>query len=127
MELNNYELNFTSRYVVELPKEFEIESYFINSAELPKLINGNWQNINIKFVNPIADSMTKKLLKIVNQNTTFNYTIKLLDPLEEITEKWVIKVRKIIGVDFGELNYNNTDILISTLTIEPSSCELINL
>ena len=121
------EIKLSTRYVVKLPKELEIESYFVNEVELPKLVNKEWQNMNIKFINTIPDSIAQKLLKLIDQNTLFSYTITMHDPVGIIVEKWLITVKKIVGIDFGNLSYNKSDLIISTLTIKPESCVMIKL
>jgi hypothetical protein len=122
---NQFEPMRQNRYLVELPIQFEIPSYFITEANRP-IFNTQtrcWESFQIKIITPISPSITERLLNIQNNYTYFTFQIKMLDPTGVVVEHWGIDVESYL-IDYGNLNYNEDNILCATITINPSNCYL---
>lgn len=125
-----------NRFIVEFPKEFGIESYFIQGTTKPMWINGEWQNIQIEFIDPIGPSMSVAIVSLMEffkknkpgffskKRSLFSINIKALDPTGVEVEKWTIGIEKLISVDFGSYHYGNDDIQKISLILKPSDCTL---
>ncbi len=69
-------------YVKFLNKNLNIEPHTICKIDLPKFSNGEWQDLNIEFLNFVDCNTVEQLSKIVSSpNTTYCIQINLLDPV----------------------------------------------
>ena len=100
-----------------------IESYLINSIELPKFVNGRYQPITMKIYNAITPSPTPKLCKLIEllqRNTSsaaiFTVEISILGPAADVVEKWSIDVFD-FDIDFGNFSYYSNDAAQQSITI----------
>lgn len=132
-----YELKKNNRFIVEFPEEFNMPAYFVKSINRPTFyINDNenwWGHIKIEFYDPIGPSMSQSLYKLIskymqkinNEDHLFEINVMMLDPTNEIVETWNIKVKNIFEMNFGDLDMENNDPTILSMTIEPKSCSLV--
>ena len=118
-----FEIKVTNRYLVEFPKEFNIDSWCIQKISKPKFTDGKWENIRMEFIDIISPSISKTLFNNLNK-CDFQIKIISLDQTMKSIEEWVIQVEKILTVDFGELNYNNQEIQKIFLIVKPVNCIL---
>ena len=127
-----YEPKIKSRFIVKLPEYMGINEYFIKGGQRPKLdiINGEItpKPITITIADPIGPSSAQKIFDLIRDRTIeneFTYSIELLGPIGDLVEKWELYNCKIVGIDFGELNYSNEGVMVITLTIQPKKVELL--
>lgn len=119
-----------NRFIVEFPEEFQIEAFLVTSLNSPIWENGQWKEIKINFVELINDSVSKKLMNIIDSiensaSPQFVFSIQLVDPTGTEIQKWIISVEKILSIDFGELNYLHDKLLSPSITVKPLNCQLI--
>lgn len=133
LDMISGEPKMSNKFLVEFPKEFNIQCWSIQKTNLPKFINGEWGYIKIEFFDVFTPSTSNGLFKIVNFVKTkkdetdelFNIKIKLLDSIGVEVEEWVISVKKVLIVNFGELDYNKSDEILSPyLIVKPEKCVL---
>ena len=113
-----------NRFEIILPEKFGIPSYMVQSAEKPKIRNGNWENIKIGFLDVIEPSSPQLLMNMLKSNEIFSFIFHHLDPIGVPVEEWEIKVRKIVGVDFGNVDYGCDKINIVTMELGIIECKL---
>jgi hypothetical protein len=130
-----YEPKRQNRYMVEFPKEFQLEPWFVKTANKPKYNNLGWINMKMTFIDPVEPSSSKALLNLIKFAETqrkitplelpiFFYDLVSLDPTGVVIERWRIGVNEIIFVDFGECDYSSSDIQQPLLIIKPLFCQL---
>lgn len=132
MELNGYEPKMNNRFVVEFPKEFELESWLVTKINRPKFNfeTNAWENIKIDFVDPVAISTSKKLLNIINNLGSEKdildnkINIKTLDPTGVTVENWIIVIDKILLIDLGDSDYGNNEMQSPYMVIKPLYCTI---
>lgn len=101
----DFEPKLQNRFIVELPKEFNIESNLIQAINLPKFSYGEWQDIRIKFFDPSSSEVTLQLLKLVDKikakkNMKFTFKLQFLDAVGVAIDQWEISVSGIRSIDF---------------------------
>jgi len=131
------------RFYVEFPEEFNIESFVVRSATKPKLKNGEWQDIEITFMDLVGPPSTAhRIMNLVNvciirkSKQSFvekflcipllKIEMKSLDPTGVEIEKWIVDIGKIISVDFGNFDYGSDDIQKIKIVLRPTDCKLEN-
>lgn len=117
-----------NRYVVEFSGGgINIEPFLIQSINLPKFSNGEWEELTMEILNLIDCSTIIELNKIINQfNSKFKIQIKILDPVQHITGTWDIDC-KITSIDFGDFKYDledeKSELLISKVKFKILDCK----
>ena len=127
-----FEPKRNNRFLVEFPKQFNIQQWSIQKINKPKFTGGNWENIKIEFVDPIGPSTSQGLFQIVeflknNKNESkclFEIKIKSLDPTGVEVEEWVVYIGEILTINFGELDYGDDKIQQPFLVAKPLNCLL---
>jgi hypothetical protein len=126
-------------FMVNFPKEFNIESWLVTKIFRPKFIDNKWANIEIVFKDPVAPSSTKPLFNLIKftekfksytapqQLPLFLFEITMLDPTGVVVEKWQIAVEEIVMIDFGKCDYGSDEIQEPKMIIKPSYCTLMPL
>lgn len=143
LEQESFQPKTVNRWMVELPKEFKIESFVIQKTSRPEYyynLFGQkiYKPIDIYLTDPIGPSSAlgvdrmEEMLKpktfierLLGIRKTFDYTLKLLDSVGSEVERWSIKKCKIVNVQYGELDYSKNDITKIKLTIQPKDVKLI--
>lgn len=127
-----YEPKRNNRFVVKLPKSFNIVEWVISSCTYPKysFTKNKWENIIISLRDPIEPSTSDKLwhlMKKIQNGITFDepITMETLDPIGNPIEKWNIEIGKILMIDFGEGDYSDDKLKTVYLHIEPKECNLL--
>lgn len=133
------EEKYSNRFLVEFPKELNLPSWTVKTANKPKFANAQWLPLTISFIDPIKHSTSKALYELIKiadvQNNyktkvpiLFEIEMKILDKVGEVVEHWKISVNDVQDIDFGDLAYDN-NIICSTitpkLTIIPQNCEYV--
>ena len=150
-----YEPKKENRFILKFPEEFEIPYWVVSATERPKFTTNGYhlipEQLKIILNDPIGPSTTSKIweilvgltdiepgeqitpeLKVELQtkfqkfNSGFDYTLNMLDPVGQTVEKWVIKNAKLVKIDFGPLDYGNSDgVCTVTLSVQPEKATLI--
>jgi len=124
-----YEPKRLARFRVEFPKEFNLESFAVQSVDKPKWFNQKWSNLNLSLVDLIGPSTSQAIFHNVltkyteDANYKFDYKIFALDPIGEIVEEWCITVKS-LDIDFGMFDFNKDNYSVINLYITPSNCIL---
>jgi hypothetical protein len=137
----NYEPKKINRFVVNFPKEFEIESWMVQKINKPRFEKNGWQDIEIDFIDTIAPSTSQKLFKLISlknnkkfqfvdlfkkyKKPMFEFTISAIDPTGVEVEKWIIFVNAVVYVDFSEFNYDDDNITQLKMILKPLDCVLL--
>jgi len=132
LKVTQYEPKMNNRFLVEFPEQFNFQRWSIQKTNKPKFTNGKWENIKIEFIDPIAPSTSQSLFKIVeflktnvnDSKTLFSIKIKSLDPTGVEVEEWVVNVKKVLTINFGELDYGDDKIQQPYLILKPLDCIL---
>lgn len=132
MKLTAYEPKRSSRFLVEFPERFDIQSCSIQKINKPKFTDGKYENIRVDFIDPIGPSTSQRLFEMVNFLKTnksdnkklFEVKIKSLDPTGLEIEEWVVFVEKVLTINFGELDYSDDEIQKPFLILKPFDCVL---
>jgi hypothetical protein len=128
-----YEPKYCNKYLVEFPEEFQFVRWCVTNINKPKFTNGEWENIKLEFTDPIGPSTSQSLYRVVEylikkknsgDNSMFDIKIQSLDPTGVVIDEWIIKIKEILTINFGDLDYQNNDILKPYLIIKPRYCEL---
>jgi hypothetical protein len=125
-----------NRFKVEFPELFRIPPYFIQSAKKPSWVNGKWQNMDITLIDPIGPSMTEAVMDLIeycdlmkgglfSKKPIFSYSIIALDATGVEVEKWIIDVKELLSVDFGDYSYGSGEIQKISIWFKPLKCTLI--
>jgi len=131
-EKTTYEAKRNNRFVVDFQGLFNIQNWSVTKINKPKFTNGEWENIRIDFIDPIAPSTSQCLFKIVNFLKTnlndseilFNIKIKSLDSTGAEVEEWIIDIEEVLSVNFGDLNYGDDNSQQPYLVLKPLNCNL---
>jgi hypothetical protein len=131
--LTQYEPKRNNLFLVEFPKQFNLKSWTIQKINKPNYTNNKWENIKIEFIDTIAaPSASQSLFKIVeflktNENDSkilFEIKINSLDPTGVAIDEWVVYVKNVPTINFGELDYSNDELQTPFLIVEPLNCVL---
>ncbi len=119
-----------NRFIVKFPAKFNISEFAVQKINKPKLINERWKNIRIDFIDPVAPSTSQGLFLIKNfiidnkEKELFDIIINSLDPFGEVVEEWVIKVEKVLSINFDNLDYSDESLQKPFMVIKPFDCIL---
>jgi len=128
-----YEPKVCDRFLVEFPEEFQFVQWSVRTINKPKFTNGEWENIKLEFTDPIGPSTSQSLYRVVEylikkknlgDDSMFDIKNKSLDPVGVVIDEWIIKIKEILTINFGDLDYQNNDILKPYLIIKPRYCKL---
>lgn len=127
-----YEPKRNNRFIVEFPEIFGIEKNSITKVNKPKFTDNKWEDIRVDFVDLIGPSTSQSLYKIIdfiNKNDDdnkklFGFIIASLDPTGMVVETWRIDVEKVLTINFGELDYSDTETQKPYLIVRPLNCVL---
>ena len=126
----NLGVKTVNRFAVEFPEEFGIKLWSVTSSDKPRFSNGEWENIKVTFHDFIEPSTSQALFRVVNFLKTnkdvvkFEFKINSLDPTGVVVEQWVIRVKNVLTINFGELDYKNDSFQELTLILKPLDCVL---
>jgi hypothetical protein len=128
---NSFEPKLVTRFKVTFTEGFKIPQYVIFSCDRPKLkcfINDTftWEDIEMKFFDPIAPSTSEEIMKYINESFKSHviFKLELLDPCNDVIEEWHVK-SKIANVDFGHLDWYQNDCVKITMNLKVIDCKLI--
>lgn len=120
-----------NRYLLLLPKEFNIEPFFINSISGPKVIYDNVKILGLKtclkkyyiedifitFKVPVTNKVMKSLYDIAAKNKKFCFSVEMLEPTGVVYENWDFNGCSIKEINLDDLSYDNDGIMKTTLRL----------
>lgn len=122
------ELKRYNKFLAKFPEHLGIPAWTIKKVSNP-IYNGNeWENIEFSFDDPIGNSASERLFKLISfakrqkfegNLILFIVKMELLDPCDFIVETWDIAVSDIIKVDFGGFDYKNSNTREPKLVLKP--------
>jgi hypothetical protein len=130
---NNLEFKKTNRFLVHLPKEFNVTPLQIESVR-----TSSYKTLR----NPILSMLKRVVLSdtiitireiegtnimknLINKmNKKFDFTIEIVNGQNIVIEKWVMKDCFISNLTNNRLSYGDDDILKTTITITPNKMEM---
>ena len=126
---------FTARTAARPDKQFE--STVIDYINQKRYVagKGEWQPIEITLYDPIAPSAAQKVtqwLRLVHDDPTGrmgyaemykkNFSLKLLDGIGNVVEKWNFIGAWPMQVNWGELDYASSDNVTITISVRMDEC-----
>ena len=120
-----FEPMMKNRFYVELPEYLDIPNSLVRSTVRPvfrRNVSGftSWDDIVIRFYDPIAPSTQQSLFNLINNDNVFNnqieFKFQMLDPTGAVVSEWSI-YGLIKEINFGELSYDNDDITETSMTV----------
>jgi hypothetical protein len=126
----NLGLKKVNRFAVEFPEKFNIKLWSVTSSDKPRFTNDEWENIKITFNDFIEPSTSQALFRVVNFLKTnkdvvkFEFKINSLDPTGVVVEQWLVRVKNVLTINFGELDYKKDSFQELTLIVKPLDCIL---
>lgn len=136
-EKTKYEPKQRNRFMVEFPKEFGIEPWYVNTASRPKYYESKWGDMEVTFIDMVGISSSKGLFKLIQTVSElkkviptglplFTYKLISLDPTGVVIETWEIGVSEILSVNFGEdLDYGSEELQRPKLVMRPMYCNYL--
>src|ERR1044072_1354994 len=139
IQIPNYEPKKQNRFVVTLPETFDLKEWTIRSIDLPSFdMFSGWKPMNIQFVDPICPSTSQRLWNLYCAITKtkdvlipdydnlctlvdegFEIGIELIDPAGKVVSVWKLSGCKIVEMDWGSLDYAESDVLRCGMKIKP--------
>lgn len=131
IKIENLEYANGDRFIVEFPKEIDINIGNITKITNPKFINGKWVDITIEFVEFFKNSTNLYSMVDFLNNTNklhidgylFLLKINYLDAKGVIRDTMNVYVEEVLEVDFGRLSIENNDFLKQKIILKPLKCE----
>ncbi len=128
---------FTARTMDRPKKQFEETVVDYVNQKVYYAGKGEWQQISISLHDPIAPSQAQKVtnwLRMVHDDPTGrmgyaefykkDFSLKLLDPVGNVVEKWNCIGGWPTNVDFGQLDYSSSETAQITVQIRADEWRL---
>lgn len=136
-----------NRWVVEFPADLEFAEWMVQTANRPTVnvseveipfMNSStyvagrstWDAISMQFIDPIGPSASQKVMQWIRQciehstgrmgyaiNYKKNIVLKMLDPLGETVEKWLLQGAFVTSANFGSLDYSSDALATVDITL----------
>lgn len=140
-----YEPKKVNRFILTLPELFDINEWAVRSVELPSYdMFSGWNPMEMRFVDPVGPSTSQKLWNLFLASTGtkdgpiygleklsdslesgFTVKIELIDPTGQVVSVWILTGCRILEIDFGNLDYAESDVITCGMTIKPREASLL--
>ena len=150
-----YEPKRQNRFILRFPSSLWINEWFVESTSRPNIkINSteiqflntstyvagrfNWNEINVKFRDPIGPSAAQALMEWVRLHAESvtgrmgyaagykkDIDLELLDPTGVVVEKWILQGTFLTNVNFDSLSYSQDALATISATLRPDRCILV--
>ena len=150
-----YEPKRQNRFILRFPSSLGINEWFVESTSRPNIkINAteiqflntstyvagrfNWNEINVKFRDPIGPSAAQALMEWVRLHAESvtgrmgyaagykkDIDLELLDPTGVVVEKWILQGTFLTNVNFDSLSYSQDALATISATLRPDRCILV--
>ena len=118
-EIKAIEPMYQGRFILNFPKNFELDPYSVLKMSQLKYIYGiGWKDIIITLHDLVGADTTKKLIKDLEIKDLRTFLLEKLDPTGQCVEKVFID-SNFIEVDFGKFDYASDKLNSIILTIHP--------
>jgi hypothetical protein len=132
--VKEYEPKVNNRFYVKFTSGLnEIGPYVVKESTLPIYLgidSGDskplWGSISLSIYDPISPSTSQKLFKylIDSKESKIDFEIVLIGPVGDEVSKWIITDCKIIEVNFGKVNWDDTEPIVINMVVQPKNCIL---
>lgn len=121
-----------SAYAVRFPESFDIHEWSVGKVLLPHWEDGEWQDMPFVFNDIVSPSSSLGVYRIIECiiayediiSPIFDIQIEILDDVGTPTERWTIGVKEVKSINFGNGDYDSTDIHQISMLIKPAYCRL---
>ncbi len=111
----------------------------LNHINVQRFVKGKstWGPINMTLFDPIVPSAAQAVMEWVrlhHESVTGrdgyadfykkDLTVNILGPVGDKVEEWILKGCVITEANFGDMNFDNDDVVEITLTVQPDYCIL---
>jgi len=139
-EIARYEPKRMNRFLITFPEHFNIPQWVVFETSRPNMTIKSkkilgvelfkklvWSDMIITMRDPIGPSTSQSLMDLIHKNLyekkqiikdKFNLKLEMLDPTGVVVEKWDFSDCEFKSIDFGELSYQNDDLVKITLVIK---------
>jgi len=139
-EIGRYEPKRMNRFLITFPEHFNIPQWVVFDTSRPNMIIKSkkilgfelfkkmiWADMLITMSDPIGPSTSQSLMDLIHKSLyekkqiikdKFKLKLEMLDPTGVVVEKWDLSDCEFKSIDFGELSYQNDDIVKITLVIK---------
>lgn len=130
------EYKLKNRFLVHLPKDFEIDMWDVKYVNRPTIILKPKKFLGLTYgykktypplsleINDTVQNKNKNLLKILENQEKFTFYIEELDPTGIVIEKFDFYDCSIDYLSFSDLNYKSNEINNITLSINIGNLEI---
>lgn len=128
-----YEPKRKNRWVLRFG-DGKIKEWVVSKTSRPKFTKKRtWYGLtkyvvdvmDISLRDPISPSTSKYINDIMLKDKRFNLTLDMLDPTGVVIEKWFISDCELLEVGFGDLDYEEADIIECLIKIKPKMARLV--
>src|ERR1035437_2950918 len=118
-------------FSVEFPDCFGLNNCLVSKCKTSKYLHDKWANIVVEFADTVTPSVAQGLFKICDNkeresnDVLFTVILNRNDLTGEIVRKWDIKIKKIVCIDFGDLDTENDEIIRPRLSLQPYNVKLL--
>lgn len=144
-----YEPKWENRFIVKLPKAFDLKEWVIGATTLPSIrFLGNnqyeWEEIKLTFCDPVGPSTSQRLWDLYRASIDndderisvsddiialvkdgFDFSIELLDPIGSVVSEWNVFGCQIVSINFGKLTMNEGSLVRPSLIVKPTRAKLL--
>ena len=135
LERANLEFKRKNRWLVNF-YDIDIDPWLTSTTSRPKFTdNRNWLGFNkgysidimeISLRDVIGSAINKELHdNILKNKVNLDFTIEMLDPKGDVTEKWLVTGCEVLELDFGELCYGDDSIMEVKILVKPKQVKLL--
>lgn len=153
-DMKYFEPKRNNRFIVRFPSEFGIEPLTVQKINRPKInfkpkelnimnqtqfisSNFEWSNFEIELIDFIGPSTSSGVYNLIDfcqdhikynviEDFLFSFSIEALDPVGVVIEKWIIYVKELLEVDFGNYDYSDDSLQKIKITLKPFDCKILN-
>ena len=150
-----YEPLRKNRWLFRFPSDLGIQEWWLSSASRPNITQDEtqipflntstfvvgrytWDAIQVTLRDPIGPSASQAVMEWVRlhsesvtgrQGYAIGYKrdieLEMLDPTGVAVSKWILKNAMLTTVNFGDLDYNSSELATIQLTLRPDYCILV--
>ena len=139
-EIARYEPKRMNRFLITFPKHFNIPQWVVSETSRPNMTIKSkkilgfeflkkiiWADMQIIMTDPIGPSTSQSIMDLIHKSLyekkqiikdKFYLKLEMLDPTGVVVERWDFSDCEFKSIDFGELSYQNDNMVKITLVIK---------
>jgi hypothetical protein len=139
-EIAAYEPKRMNRFLITFPEHFNIPQWVVVETSRPNMTIKSkkilgfelfkkiiWTDMLISMRDPIGPSTSQSFMDLIHKSLyekkqiikdKFDLKLEMLDPTGVVVERWDLSDCKFKSIDFGELSYQNDDMVKINLVIK---------